>query len=125
VIVDAHHHLWEDLTRRDYGWLADLDAIRRPYTVADLRAVTPADRTVLVQTVPTVEETAEFLATAKATPLIAGVVGWVDLTAPDVVDRLAALRAAPGGASLVGIRHPAQSEADPEWLVRPEVVRGI
>ncbi|MFI7678197.1 amidohydrolase family protein [Actinophytocola sp. NPDC049390] len=120
-MIDAHHHLWEDLTRRDYDWLADLDAIRRPYTVDDLTAVSPADRTVLVQTVPTVEETEEFLATAAATPVIAGVVGWVDLTAPDVADRLAALRTD----ALVGIRHPAQGEADPDWLVRPEVIRGV
>lgn len=125
MIIDAHHHLWEDLTRRDYDWLADLDAIRHPYTVDDLAAATPADRTVLVQTVATVEETEEFLATAAATPLIAGVVGWVDLTAPDIADRLAALREGPGGETLVGIRHPAQGEADPRWLTRQDVVRGI
>jgi L-fuconolactonase len=125
VIIDAHHHLWEDLSRRDYDWLAGLDRIRRPYTVANLTAVSPADRTVLVQTVPSVEETVEFLATAEATPLIAGVVGWVDLTAPDITDRLASLRSSPGGDYLVGIRHPAQDEPDPDWLTRPEVVRGI
>ena len=125
MIIDAHHHLWEDLARRDYDWLADLDAIRRPYTVDDLTAVTPADHTVLVQTVTTVEETSEFLATAAATPLIAGVVGWEDLTAPDIADRLAALRESPGGDTLVGIRHPAQGEADPGWLTRPDVVRGV
>lgn len=125
MIIDAHHHLWPDLTRHDYTWLADLDKIRRPYTVADLEAVTRADRTVLVQTVTTVEETEEFLATAATTPLIAGVVGWVDLCAPDVADQIAALRAGPGGSSLVGIRHPAQGEPDPKWLLRPEVLRGI
>jgi L-fucono-1,5-lactonase len=121
VIIDAHHHLWEDLTRRDYAWLADLDAIRRPYTVDELTTVSNADRTILVQTVPTVEETEEFLTTAAATPLIAGVVGWVDLTTPDVPDRLAALQSP----KLVGIRHPAQGEPDPEWLTRKEVIRGI
>jgi L-fuconolactonase len=125
VVIDAHHHLWEDLGRRDYGWLAGLDAIRRPYTVDDLAAVTPADRTVLVQTVAAVGETEEFLATAARSSLVAGVVGWVDLCAPDVADRLAALRAAPGGDALAGIRHPAQGEQDPGWLVRPDVVRGV
>ena len=121
MIIDAHHHLWEDLTRRDYAWLADLDPIRKPYTVADLTAVSNADRTILVHTVPTVEETEEFLATAAATPLIAGVVGWVDLTAPDVADRLAALTSG----KLVGIRHPAQGEPDPDWLTREDVIRGV
>lgn len=124
TVIDAHHHLW-DPARRTYDWLAGLDAIQRLYTVADLSAVTQADRTVLVQTIPTVEETEEFLATAAASPLIAGVVGWLNLCAPDLADRIAELREAPGGSSLVGIRHPAQGEPDPNWLVRQDVVRGI
>ncbi|HEX6356225.1 amidohydrolase family protein [Actinophytocola sp.] len=123
-MVDAHHHLW-DPARRDYEWLAGLDPIRRAYTEADLRAVTPASATVLVQTLPSVSETEEFLAIAASSPLVAGVVGWVDLCAPDVAERLAALSEVPGGDRLVGIRHQAQDEPDPEWLVRPEVVRGI
>jgi L-fuconolactonase len=53
------------------------------------------------------------------------VVGWVDLTAPDAGDRLAALRDAPGGDRLVGIRHQVQSEPDPEWLSRADVRRGL
>ena len=124
TVIDAHHHLW-DPRRRSYDWLAGLDPINRPYTVDDLCAATPADATVLVQTVSTVDETREFLATAADTPLIAGVVGWVDLCAPDIADSIAELRAAPGGDRLVGIRHQAEAEPDPEWLVRKDVVRGI
>jgi L-fuconolactonase len=124
TVIDAHHHLW-DPRRRSYDWLTGLDPINGPYTVDDLRAATPADATVLVQTVSTVDETREFLATAADTPLIAGVVGWVDLCAPDIADSIAELRAAPGGDRLVGIRHQAETEPDPEWLVRKDVVRGI
>ena len=123
-LVDAHHHLW-DPARHTYDWLAGLDAIRRPYTETDLRAVTPAAATVLVQTLSSVDETREFLAVAGASDLVAGVVGWVDLAAPDVADAIAALRVAPGGDRLVGIRHQAEDEPDPRWLLRPEVVRGI
>jgi L-fuconolactonase len=123
-LVDAHHHLW-DPTRRTYDWMAGLDPIRRPYAEADLRAVTPASATVLVQTVPSVEETVEFLGVAAASSLVAGVVGWVDLTAPDIADQLASLRSARRGDTLVGIRHQAQDEPDPRWLLRPEVIRGI
>lgn len=123
-MIDAHHHLW-DPSRRDYPWMAGaaLDPIRRPYTADDLRAVTKAagvHATVLVQTVSSVEETAEFLAIAEAEPVIAGVVGWVDLEAPDVAGRLAAL---PG--PLVGIRHQVEIEPDDEWLLRPSVVAGL
>jgi L-fucono-1,5-lactonase len=70
------------------------------------------------------DETREFLATAAQHEFIAGVVGWVDLTA-DVPKQLASLRAAPGGAKLVGIRHQVHDEADPEWLGRKEVRRGL
>lgn len=125
-MIDAHHHLW-DPARREYPWMAGsaLDPIRRPYTVDDLRAVTKAagvHATVLVQTVSSQEETEEFLATAKAEPVIAGVVGWVDLRAPDVADRLADLRAQ---GPLVGIRHQVETEPDDDWLLRPEIVAGL
>jgi L-fuconolactonase len=123
-IVDAHHHLW-DPARRTYDWMAGLDPIKRPYTEADLRAVTPATATILVQTVPSVAETEEFLGVAASSSLVAGVVGWVDLTAPDIADQLAGLRDGLGGDALVGIRHQAQDEPDPRWLLRPDVVRGI
>jgi L-fuconolactonase len=62
---------------------------------------------------------------AAESSLVTGVVGWVDLTAPDVAEAIAALRSGPGGEALVGIRHQAQDEPDPRWLLRKEVVRGI
>lgn len=52
---------------------------------------------------------------AADSDLIAAVVGWVDLTAADVADRLAALAA---GSKLAGVRHQVQSEPDPAWLTR-------
>jgi L-fucono-1,5-lactonase len=57
--------------------------------------------------------------------LLAGVVGWTDLTAPDVADAVASLRALPGGSFLCGIRHPVLAEPDPGWLARPAVLRGL
>jgi L-fuconolactonase len=57
--------------------------------------------------------------------LLAGVVGWTDLTAPAVADVVAGLRARPGGEFLRGIRHPVLAETDPDWLARPVVLRGL
>jgi L-fuconolactonase len=57
--------------------------------------------------------------------LLAGVVGWTDLTAPAIGDVVAGLRALPGGEFLCGIRHPVLAEADPGWLARPAVLRGL
>lgn len=57
--------------------------------------------------------------------MVAGVVGWTDLTAPDIADTLADLSSGPDGQHLVGIRHQVQAEPDPEWLLRPDVRRGL
>ncbi|MBV2353864.1 amidohydrolase family protein [Streptomyces sp. J2-1] len=128
-IVDAHHHVW-DLSVRDQEWITgpELAPLRRDFTVADLAPHARAAgvfATVLVQTVTVAEETPEFLSLAARDDLVAGVVGWTDLTAPGVADTVAALRSSPGGERLVGIRHQVQEEPDPRWLVRPEVLRGL
>ncbi|MFF4793133.1 amidohydrolase family protein [Streptomyces sp. NPDC001276] len=129
MTVDAHHHVW-DLTVRDQDWITgdELRALRRNFTVEDLQPQARAagvDRTVLVQTVTVPEETPELLALADAHDLIAGVVGWVDLTRPDIAAELARLRDLPGGRHLKGVRHQVQAEPDPRWLLRPDVRRGL
>jgi L-fuconolactonase len=129
VIIDAHHHVW-NLTVRGQDWLADesMTPIRRNFSVDDLRPAAEAagvTATVMVQTITVAEETPEMLATAAADPLVAGVVGWADLTSAAVADELAVLRAGVGGEYLVGIRHQVQGEPDPDWLRRPDVIRGL
>ncbi|THA77423.1 amidohydrolase [Streptomyces sp. A0642] len=128
-IVDAHHHVW-DLSVRDQDWITgeELAPLRRDFTLADLEPEARANgvcATVLVQTVTVPEETPEFLALAHDSDLVAGVVGWTDLTAPDTADTLAALRELPGGDRLVSLRHQVQGEADPRWLLRPDVQRSL
>ncbi|MGW0904659.1 amidohydrolase family protein [Streptomyces sp. NPDC002853] len=128
-IVDSHHHVW-DLSVRDQEWITGdaLAPIRRNFSLTDLLPEARAagvTATVLVQTVTVAEETPEFLALAADSDLVAGVVGWTDLTRPDVGDTLSRLRELPGGQHLVGIRHQVQGEPDPRWLLRPDVRRGL
>ncbi|MFH8558253.1 MULTISPECIES: amidohydrolase family protein [Streptomyces] len=122
--IDAHHHLW-DLTRRDQPWLdgAWAEPIRRSYALPDLvphLAAHAVDATVLVQSSASYAETADLLAVAAGDGPVRGVVGWADLTDPGLAGVLAAL---PAG--LVGIRHQVQDEPDPDWLTRPDVLRGL
>jgi L-fuconolactonase len=128
MIVDAHHHVW-DPARAHYPWLTDASApIRRAFTFDDLRpalAEAGVDRTILVQTRSSQEETREFLQLAGATDVIAGVVGWTDLTAPDVGEHLDELLTSAQGKWLVGIRHQLHDEADAGWLLRPDVRHGL
>jgi L-fuconolactonase len=138
AVVDAHHHLW-DTAVRDYPWMdgAWADPIRGRFDAARYAEVTEpygVGMSIVVQALQDVAETYDLLATGDD-PVerehgdepgpIAGVVGWVDLTAPDVSDRIAEVRESPSGHLLVGVRHLAQDEPDPEWLLRPDVLRGV
>ncbi|TDO54681.1 L-fuconolactonase [Kribbella sp. VKM Ac-2527] len=106
----------------------ELEPIRRSFSIDDLVPVASAagvTQTVLVQTVGLPDETPEFLAVAAGNELVAGVVGWVDLTAEDVEDALTGLLERPDGQWLKGIRHQVHDEPDPRWLGRPDVRRGL
>lgn len=126
-LVDAHHHFW-DPSRTDYPWLTDeLASIRRAFGPEDLRPLLrerDVHRTVLVQTISSLDESREFLALAAAHDFIAGVVAWVDLTG-DVAAQIDELRRAPGGDKLVAIRHQVHDEPDARWLLRDDVQRGL
>jgi len=129
MIVDSHHHLW-DPAHRDYPWMTgdELAPIRRRFDASDLKPLLDAtgiDRTVLVQTVSSLEETREFLQAAAENEFIAGVVGWVDLTDRSVAKTIAGLKRSEGGSFLVAIRHQVHDEPDPTWLLRADVQRGI
>ena len=128
-VVDAHHHVW-DLGVRDQDWITGpaLAPLHRDFLLDDYRRLAGAhgvSASVVVQTVTVPGETPELLAQAAVSDLIAGVVGWTDLTAPGIADRIAALTELPGGPKLVGLRHQVQSEPDPDWLTRPDVLRGL
>jgi L-fuconolactonase len=125
--VDAHHHVW-DLRVRPQRWTAELPVLNRTFEMDELEpqlAASGVDGTVLVETINIPGETQELLELATKHPRVRGVVGWVDLTARDVADRIAALREAPGGDRLVGLRHQVQREPDPAWLTRPDVLRAL
>lgn len=129
MIIDAHQHFW-DPARADYPWMEapELTPIRRPFGPADLAPLLKAngiDASLVVQCRSALDETEEFLRIAHATPSVIGVVGWVDLTDAALRDTLDRLRAAPGGDKLVGIRHQVHDEADPDWLLREDVQRGL
>ena len=129
AIVDAHHHVW-DLRVRDQDWItgATLAPLRRNFLLGDYQPHARANdvaASIVVQTVTVPGETPELLALAATSDLVAGVVGWTDLTAPDVADRIAALTEMPSGGKLAGLRHQVQSEPDPGWLTRADVLRGL
>lgn len=90
--IDAHAHVWS-LARGDYDWLTpELGVLHRDYAIAELlagMAGASVAACVLVQAAPTLAETRYMLAIADAEPLVAGVVGWLDLRASDPLAAIA------------------------------------
>lgn len=128
TIVDAHHHLW-DPDVGEYPWMTgDYAALRRRYDVSDLQPHLLGNHvsaTIVVQVRADLAETAELLGLCSRSSEIVGVVGWADLTSSDVSAQIDALRAAPGGEHLVGLRHDVTDEPDPHWLLRTDVGAGM
>ncbi|MFM7026277.1 MAG: amidohydrolase family protein [Limnohabitans sp.] len=118
-MIDAHFHCWR-LDRGDYGWLTPaLAPIWRDVTVADWVCRAQAHGIgagVLVQAAPTEAETSFLLAQADEHAQVLGVVGWVDLLAPDAVARIGQLAQHP---KLKGLRPMLQDMADPDWILQP------
>lgn len=117
-MIDAHVHVWR-LGRNGCTWpTADLTAIHRDFGLTDVAATlsgTGVGRVVLVQSQESEDDTAWLLAEAAASPLAAGVVGWIESNAIDPAARLARLqRQGP----LVGLRVMAQ-DRPAAWLADP------
>ena len=124
-IIDSHQHFWQ-VGRFDYPWMSsEVEVLYRDYLPEALEPVLRENgvaRTVAVQASNSVEETRWLLGLADAHPFVAGVVGWVDLAAPEVgrqLDELAAHQ------KFKGVRHLVEDEPADDWLVRPEVLRGM
>src|SRR6266545_58600 len=117
-------HFWR-YSRQEYGWIDDsMSLLRRDFLPPDASVVmreAGMDCCVAVQARQTLEETYFLLELAAHHQFIAGVVGWVDLRAPDLDDQLSELSS---HRKLVSLRHIVQAEAD-DFLLREDFRRGV
>ncbi len=74
-----------------------------------------------MQTQHNLAESRWVLELARKFPFLAGVVGWVDLRRK-TANSTSGIEADP---LFVGVRHITQGEPDENFIVRPEVVRGL
>ena len=123
--IDAHQHFWR-YHPVDYAWIdGSMAAIQKDFLPGDLRPLLQQqgfDGTVLVQTEQSEESNDFMLALGKEHAFIKGVVGWTDLTAADIHDKLAQYRE---HRLLKGFRHILQGETDRAFMLREDFLRGI
>ena len=124
MIIDSHQHFWNYNPTRDI-WIDDsMEVIRKDFLPDDLKPLLQengVDGCIAVQADQTEMETEFLLECAKRNPFIIGVVGWVDLIAENLDDRLKHYTTNP---LFKGVRHIVQSEKD-DYLLRKDVQLGI
>ncbi|GAB3577570.1 amidohydrolase family protein [Hymenobacter daeguensis] len=123
--IDAHQHFWQFDPVRDAWITADMAAIRRDFLPQDLAPILQRHGLagcVAVQASQSEAETDWLLQLAAQHAFIKGVVGWVDLQAENIGERLAYYSQFE---KLKGFRHVLQGEADRALMLRPEFRRGL
>jgi L-fuconolactonase len=127
MIIDSHQHFWKLDLPFEYGWLHEPqhEPICRDFLPTDLKThlqATGVTKTVFVQTQHNVEENRWVLEMTKDHDFIAGVVGWVDLASESCEEQLSEFL---GNPKFVGIRHVTQAEPDDNFIIRPDIMRGL
>src|SRR3989442_8594458 len=124
-MIDSHQHFWQ-VGRFDYPWMTpEVEVLCQDYLPPALEPVLKrcgVEKTILVQASNSLEETRWLLSLSDQYPFIAGVVGWIDLTGPDVEPQLAEFLAHP---KFKGVRHLVESEPADDWLIQPRVLDGL
>ncbi len=93
-----------------------------PTDLAPLIKAAGIDYTVVVQAVSSPDEARWLLELADQNDFIAGIVGWVDLTDPEVGYTLDELQRSK---YFKGVRHIWEGENDPGWIVNSGAINGL
>ena len=123
--IDAHQHFWKFNPIRD-SWITDeMAVIKKDFFPDDLKSVLQQngfDGCIAVQASQSEEETDFLILLSRQHDFIKAVVGWVDLQAPDITDRLDQYKSFP---VLKGFRHVLQGEPQRDLMLNPNFKRGI
>ncbi|MFE5143073.1 amidohydrolase family protein [Streptomyces fagopyri] len=123
--IDAHVHLWNRATDPqdwiDPKAMAPIARDFGPSDLSEMLAATALDGAVVVQSSNSLDESVRLAELNSAA--VVGLVAWVDLTT-EVEPQLDQIREN-AAVPVVGVRHLAHIDPDPEWLTREEINRGL
>jgi L-fuconolactonase len=123
--LDAHQHFWQFDPVRD-AWITEgaMSVIRRNFMPDDLSPILSKngfDGCIAVQADQSEAETHFLLDLAAKNDCVKGVVGWIDLKADNLNERLDYFSQFP---ALKGFRHILQGEK-PEFMLDPKFTEGV
>jgi len=123
--IDSHQHFWIYHPVKDNWITADMAVIQRDFLPGDLYPLMEQNHVsgcISVQADQSEQETMFLLDLATKNSFIKGVVGWVDLRADDIEERLIFFSNYP---AVKGFRHIVEAEADLNFLLDEKFKRGI
>lgn len=123
--IDSHQHFWKYNAIKDAWIKEEMKVIRRNFLPADLKpllAENRVDSCVAVQADQSEKETRFLLDLAKDNDFIKGIVGWVDLCAENIDERLEYFYKYK---KLKGFRHIIQAEEDLDFMLSARFLNGI
>lgn len=123
--IDSHIHFWKYHPLKE-AWITDeMKVIQRDFLPQDIVSVFKAnaiDGCIAVQADQSEDETHFLLQLADENDFIKGVVGWVDLKAPNLEERLQYFSQFK---KLKGFRHIVEAESDADFLLNIDFCNGI
>lgn len=123
--IDAHQHFWQYNPVRDAWITDDMAALQQDFLPDNLQPILQShgfDGCVAVQADQSEEETAFLLSLAEKNSFIKGVVGWIDLAAANLEERLAHYRQFE---KLKGFRQVWQHAPQRDLMLQPAIKQGI
>lgn len=124
MIIDSHQHFWKYNPIRDSWMDGSMEVIRKDFLPKDLKPILKTNGVngcIAVQADQSEEETTFLLKCAEENTFIKGVVGWVDLRAENVEERLNYFSK---NKLLKGIRHIVQAEKN-DFVLRKDFQNGV
>ena len=125
MTLDSHQHFWR-YDPVQYAWIDErMKTIRKDFLPADLEPILKSngiEGCIAVQADQSEDETRFLLDLAGQHEFVQGVVGWVDLQASNLEERLDYWSQFD---RLCGFRHIVQGEEDVNFLLRPAFLNGV
>jgi L-fuconolactonase len=125
MMIDSHLHFWKYHPVKDAWITNDMKVIQQDFLPVDflpLLQQNTIDGCIAVQADQSEEETNFLLQLAQENDFIKGVVGWIDLRAANVEERMEHYFQYK---KLKGFRHIVQAEAQDDFLLRDDFCSGI
>jgi L-fuconolactonase len=123
--IDSHQHFWKYHPVKDAWITEDMKILQRDFMPQDLLPLLQEnniDGCIAIQADQSEAETDFLLQLAAENDFIKGVVGWVDLRADNLTERLEFFSKYK---KLKGFRHIVQAELQVDFLLREDFCKGI